>query len=129
VHDLLTLVSFVKHHEHQPERVYLVAARGAGPHVAAAAAMAGDSVHKVAIDTGGFRFGRITDIRDVNLWPGAVKYGDLPAVLALIAPRPLRLTGEDIPDLVAVAYNAAGSRQVIHDSDAAPEKVADWLMR
>jgi hypothetical protein len=92
--------------------------------------MAGDSVYKVAIDTGGFRFSGITDIRDVNLWPGAVKYGDLPAVLALVAPRPLRLTGESgVPDLVGAAYRASGSASAVHDSDAAPEKVADWLMR
>jgi hypothetical protein len=130
VHDLLTLISFVKHHEQQPERILLIGMRGAAAHAAAAAAIAGDAIHKVALDTGGFRFAAITDIRDVNLWPGAVKYGDLPAVLALIAPRPLRLTGESgVPDLAEAAYRAAGAANVAHDNDSSPEKTADWLLR
>ena len=93
VHDLLTLVSFVKHHEQQPERIFLAGSRAAGALVAVAAAIAGDSVHKVAIDTGGFRFSGIANVRDVNLWPGAVKYGDLPAVLALARPTPAAING------------------------------------
>ena len=40
----------------------------------------------------GFRFGDITEIRDVNLLPGAVKYGDVPALLALCAPTPLTIS-------------------------------------
>jgi dienelactone hydrolase len=130
VHDLLTLISFVKHHEQQPERIFLIGTRGAAAHAAAAAAIAGDAIHKVALDTGGFRFSAITDIRDVNLWPGAVKYGDLPAVLALISPRPLRLTGESgVPDLAEAAYRAAGAAEVSHDKDSNPEKTANWLLR
>ncbi len=51
---------------------------------AAAAARSGDA-ERLSIGTGGFRFGAITDVRDPNLLPGAVKYGDLPGLLTLCA--------------------------------------------
>jgi dienelactone hydrolase len=131
VHDILTLVTFIKHNDQQPEKVYLVGTRGAGAIVAAAAAMAGDSVHKVAIDTGGFRFSSITDIRDVNLWPGAVKYGDLPALLALSAPRPLWLAGETKgPGIVQQAYAASrAADSVALNSQGTAEAMIAWLLQ
>lgn len=47
----------------------------------------------LAVDTEGFRFST-TGIYDPNFLPGAVKYGDLPTLLALTAPTPLWLAGE-----------------------------------
>jgi hypothetical protein len=134
VHDILTLVTFIKHNEQQPQQIHLVGTRGAGHFVAAAAAMAGDSVQKVALDTGGFRFAEIADIRDVNLWPGAVKYGDLPAFLALSAPRPLWLAGErSVPGVAQAAYRAAGNAAAVTLDHSASDKSLDacvsWLLR
>ena len=54
----------------------------------------------------GFRFGDITEIRDVNLLPGAVRYGDVPALLALCAPTPLTIS-EATPPLTAAVYGVA----------------------
>ncbi len=47
----------------------------------------------------------------MNFLPGSVKYGDLPAMLALAAPHALWLGGEgpQAPALIAAAYRAAGA--------------------
>lgn len=111
VHDILTLISFAAYHEDQPKAIHLVGGNGAAAAAAAACALSSEKVSALSVDTQGYRFASITDIRDVNLLPGAVKYGDLPALLALCAPASLTITGETaatIPVTVA-AYQAAGS--------------------
>ena len=94
VHDLLTLISSAVFHERQPAKVHLVALNGAAPHAICAAALAHDKLASLAVDTQGFRFGSITQIRDVNLLPGAVKYGDLPSLLTLCLPLRTAVAGE-----------------------------------
>jgi dienelactone hydrolase len=54
----------------------------------------GSPVVSLALSTGGFRFADISSIIDSNFLPGAVKYGDLPMLIALTAPTPLWLAGE-----------------------------------
>jgi len=94
VHDILTLVAWVSgFDEEKPESVYLVGVEGAGPWVAAARALVGNAVDKVAIETQGFRFADLKSYRDPNFIPGAVKYGDVPGLLTL-ADSPLWLEGE-----------------------------------
>ncbi|MGV2341545.1 MAG UNVERIFIED_CONTAM: hypothetical protein LVR18_48770 [Planctomycetaceae bacterium] len=83
MHDILTLLSSTVFHERQPRKVHLVGVNGAAAHAIAAAAVAGKQLASLAVDTQKFRFATITEIRDPNLLPGAVKYGDLPALLAL----------------------------------------------
>ena len=111
VHDILTLVAAVRAAEHPPVEVHLLGEAGAGPWVAAARAQVGDAVSRTVIDTGGFRFTDLTVWSDANFLPGAVKYGDLPAFLALSAPGPVWLAGENgsIPPVAAAAYRALGS--------------------
>ena len=92
------------------ERRYAII--GLGPKssvVAAAAALSNDRIEAVVLDTGGFRFQNVRDIRDPMFVPGAAKYGDLPGLLALGAPRKLFLMGEGAvpPDLVTAAYESA----------------------
>ena len=53
-------------------------------------------VRGIIINTAGFRFAKITDIRDPDFLPGATKYLDLPGLLSLAAPKPILLIGEDI---------------------------------
>lgn len=129
VQDVLTLVAFVRNHEDKPERVDLLGTAGAGHIVVAAAALAGSAVDRVASDTTGFRFARLTAFDDADFLPGAVKYGDLPGALALIAPRPLRLTGEAATDdVVAAAYRAAGaSNQLQRTPDSDLTALVKWL--
>jgi dienelactone hydrolase len=109
VHDLLSVLAFVRHHDFSPGRVELVAPGGAGRWAAAAAAVASGTLDAIALGTSGFRFGRITDVRDPDLWPGALKYGDLPSLLALCAPTPLWVSGEgaEIPGIILDAYHSA----------------------
>lgn len=94
VHDLLTLISSTVFHERKPEQVHLVGLNGAAPHAICAAAIARDKLASLAADTQGFRFADITQIRDVNLLPGAVKYGDLPGLLTLCLPLRTNIAGE-----------------------------------
>ena len=110
VHDVLSLVSWVRNEDRAPEQVHLVGVNGAGPIVAAARAIAGKAVDRAAVDTAGFRFANLRSYRDPNFIPGAVKYGDLPALLALSAPHKLLIAGEQgaTPAIVTAAYRAAG---------------------
>jgi len=134
VHDALSLVSFAANHEAAPARVDLVGVNGAAPIAAAATLEAGDKVGRLAVDTQGFRFAGVNQLDDVNIWPGAVKYGDLPAVLALAAPRPLWIAGEQEKSLpqTHAAYEAAGKKENLHlnsaPEDQRSDAAADWLL-
>jgi dienelactone hydrolase len=109
VHDILSVVEFFRSQEPNPRQLDLVCLDTAGPIAAAARAQAGTAIDRAAINTTGFRFGKVPDIHDVNFLPGAAKYGDLPLFLALGAPGKLWLAGEgpDGPDLVQTLYRHA----------------------
>ncbi|MDA1054261.1 MAG: acetylxylan esterase [Planctomycetota bacterium] len=83
VHDVLTVLSFVKHHELEPKQIDLVGLAGAGHWAAAAAAQSAGLLHAAAIDTQGFRFGNVLDIHSPDFLPGGAKYGDLPVMIEL----------------------------------------------
>ncbi|MFT5327398.1 MAG: dienelactone hydrolase [Planctomycetaceae bacterium] len=133
VHDVLTLISWVGNDEHEPKRLNLIGTNGAGPIAAAARLVAGNSVTKLAVDTKGFRFGDLTSYRHPDFLVGAVKYGDLPALLALSAPRPLWIGGEAgaTPKVVKAAYSAAGVKNVVQSSDQqnAVDSAVVWLLK
>ncbi len=84
VHDLLTLLRFIRDSDRRPKQVHLVSRDGATPYVAVAGALAGNHVDKVLIEDADFRFAKIRSWRDPNFLPGAVKYGDLPGILKLV---------------------------------------------
>ena len=162
-HDILTLISFCKHYApHPPRRLTLVATGGAGPWAAAALAQVALAqstnpqsnaiVDRAAIDTSGFRFAKISSLRDPDFLPGSLKYGDLPAMLALAAPTPLWLAGENgvVPAIAKASYTAAGKADhivasaeaasalernvssgptVSSDAAARMNQVADWLLK
>jgi dienelactone hydrolase len=94
VHDVLSVVKFLKNKERPARRLTVVGLDGAGPWVAAARAQCGEAIDQAVIDTGGFRFGKVLDLHDPNFLPGGAKYGDLPAVLALGAPGRTWVGGE-----------------------------------
>jgi hypothetical protein len=140
VHDLLTLVAFVRGDRDHPARsVTLVGQAGAGHWVAGALAAArpwetpaGQGVDKAIIETDGFRFDAIPSVWHADFLPGAVKYGDLPGLLALAAPTRLLL---DDPDPVvrrqaAANYRSAGVPGAVTTRDIAafdPDRGPDWL--
>ena len=135
VHDLLSLIAACP-----GSRVNLVGiGRQVGPIAAAAAAVLGnaaqkDTVDRLAVGTDGFRFAEITDIHDPMMLPGAVRYGDVPFLLALRFPHKLWLAGEGsvLPPLVRCCYEAAGEpgRPEIFAGKPIdqPHAAADWLI-
>jgi dienelactone hydrolase len=104
VHDVLSVVKFVKSNERPAQRLAVVGLDGAGPWVAAARAQCGEAIDRAVIDTGGFRFGKVLDLHDPNFLPGGAKYGDLPALLALGAPGRTFVGGETA-DGIALAQS------------------------
>lgn len=131
-HDVLSLLAFIKNHEQPSEKIDLVASGKMAPIGAAARALGKDTVRRAAISTDGFRFGKLTDYRDLSFLPGGAKYGDLPGLLALAAPGELLLAGEGekLPELVASAYGAAGKPDAAKAaSDAKSSAPVDWLLK
>ena len=94
VHDVMSVVKFVKGRERPAQRLTVIGLDGAGPWVVAARAQCGEAIDEAVIDTGGFRFGQVLDLHDPNFLPGGAKYGDLPALLALGAPGRTWVAGE-----------------------------------
>lgn len=133
VNDLLTVIAHARGHQPAPRKIHLVGLAGAGPWVAAAAAQSGSAVERVAVDSRGFRFAALSDFLDPAFVPGVVKYGDLPALLALGAPHPLRLAGEpELPAIVQAAYASAGqasAAQAVPAGEATPDATAEWLAK
>ncbi|RPH43544.1 MAG: hypothetical protein EHM91_08680 [Planctomycetota bacterium] len=121
VHDLLTLIAFVANDEHGPREITLVGVNGAGPLVAAARAQAGKAVARSFVDTRGFRFVGLASYRDPDFLHGAVKYGDLPAILSLGTPQQLCLAGEG-------DKGPEGSRSFPGGSEAALAAAVDALV-
>ena len=98
VHDVLSVVSFLRKSKvgshTNPAHVSLVGWGSQGPVVAAAGALAGEAVDRVAVDTQGFRFGKVLDYRDPMFLPGGAKYLDVPGLIALNASHALWVAGE-----------------------------------
>jgi dienelactone hydrolase len=75
-----------------------------------AAMIAGpEVVQGLEVKPGGFRFAKLTSQWDTGFVPGAVKYGDLPAILGLCAPIKLTVSGEGRMPEVEAMYGAAGA--------------------
>jgi dienelactone hydrolase len=137
-HDILTLVKYLRGAEvmghPKVSSVDVAGFGGAGPLVAAARAVAGDAIDRAAIETGGFRFGKLLDFRDPQFLPGGAKYLDLPGFLALGAPHRLWLAGEEKePGLVSQAYAAAAKPQQLTvftgDASQAQAAAVEWLSK
>ncbi len=135
VHDLLSAVAFARSEAFGAKRVMLLGANGAGRWAAGACVQAGNAVEKAALDTAGFRYAPLVEFDHPDFLPGAVKYGDLPGLVSLAAPAPLRLAGEGdtLPELIGASYSAvgAGDRVVVctaPDEERLAAAVA-WLLK
>jgi dienelactone hydrolase len=132
-HDVLTLLKFAQGQGGPaPARPLAVSVSGfglAGPIVAAARALARDAIDRAALDTGGFRFSRLLDYRDMNFLPGGAKFGDLPGMLALGAPGRLWLSGEGTaaPEPAQKIYRLAGGR-ITAVAAVNRTAAAEWLI-
>jgi dienelactone hydrolase len=124
-HDVLTIVKHLRHAEAgpcpNPKTVAIAGWGSTGPVVAAAGALAGETIDRAAVDTGRFRFGQLLDYRDPMFLPGGAKYLDLPGLIALHAPRPLWLAGEgQEPAIIAAAYRDASQAEALVTYTARP---------
>jgi len=134
VHDVLSTIALLQGREPAPVAVDLVGLGKSGPLAAATRAVAGGAIDRAVIDTGGFRFGKLSDIHDVDFLPGGAKYFDLPGMLSLSAPHKLWITGEgdQPPKIVKAAYEAACAEKNIVAFAGSPGDEADaavkWLL-
>ena len=120
VHDLLTVTAFVRTHpEWEVEHVTLVGLPGAGHWCAAARVVAGADIDHAMIDPAGFSFAGVESFEHADFLPGAVKYGDLPALLALSAPHPLTLMGEhqELLDRLTKFFTARAAAEALRHQD------------
>lgn len=141
VHDVLTLLSFVKHNElHPPKRIHLLGVNGGGAIATAAAAQSDDAIDRFAVYIDDFRFADKANIRDVDFVPGSLKYGDLPTLLSLAKPSTLsigaagkRATGEIQAALAMHGTSGEGPERfrlaVSDDADAYLASTIAWLLR
>ena len=134
VHDILNVLSFSKNHKSNPESISLVGFAFSGVRAAAACAHSPELIHQLAVDTGGFRFADITQIRDLRLWPGAVKYGDVNGLLSLCQPASLWIAGGSatVPKLVQATYNSAGMLNKVEmftEKANRENSAVDWLIK
>jgi hypothetical protein len=131
VHDVLTLIRFVQTDQHEAKKVHLIGlGKTAGPIAAAARAQAGEAVEKAAINADGFRFESLEKVTDPMFLPGAVKYGDVPALLALNAPGKLWVAADESelkPAKHAYAATDQADRLVVAPKGSDADRAVEWL--
>ncbi len=123
--DALIVISLIRKTKAAP-KLALAGWGEMGPVAAAANAIAGAEITAAVVESSGFRFADVDDIWGPHFLPGAAKYGDLPGLLALSAPRPTYILGEkEIPELARRAYGDAGGRVITLGADRST--AIDWL--
>jgi hypothetical protein len=81
-HDVLTILTFVRNNEHKPSAIDLRSSADAVPETALALTQVEKGVvNEATLPATDFRFASVKDVRSPRLLPGALKYGDLPAIL------------------------------------------------
>jgi hypothetical protein len=106
-----------------------LATAGAAPVAVLAAAMDGEKIDRLAIDDGDFRFADIKSWRDPDFLPGAIKYGDLPAFLALSNAGQIWVATQDkkSADASMVAYRNLKGKPTFVASQKAVGDAVDWI--
>jgi hypothetical protein len=137
-HDVLTIVRYLKTSDVEghpkPSQVAVAGLGSAGPIASAAWSVAQASIDRLAVDTRGFRFGKLRDYRDPGVLPGGAKYLDLPGMLAVGGRNPLWLAGETaIPPVVKEIYDQSSNLQGVelYQGPAAELEAAAarWLLK
>lgn len=129
-HDVLTIVAFLRKSPTGPsaKQVAVAGWDDTGPIVAAARVLTGEAIDRAAVDTAGFRFGKLLDYRHPMFLPGGAKYLDVPGLIALNAPCPLWLAGEGGSPEV---FGAKFSELAVYTGTADGKQAAavEWLMK
>jgi dienelactone hydrolase len=133
VADALLAVAYAKSQK-GTKAVHLVGWGEFGPVAVLAKALAGDAVAKTAADLNRFRFEDIKDTADPMMLPGAVKYGGMPAFLALCAPGEVLAhnhQGTGTGKLPQAAYAAARADDKLtrFAEKLDDAKVVEWLVK
>jgi dienelactone hydrolase len=92
VHDVLTALAYARD---QGTEVHVFAGADTGAVATAARFIAGPALADAHIELGPFRFRDIDRLNHPDLVPGAVKYGDVEALVALCRAYPGTITGVD----------------------------------
>ena len=126
VHDVMTITSYLlapRDASQPPIKKVSIAGFGQMGAVAAAArALTGGAIAKAAVDTGGFRFGKLVDYRHPMFLPGGAKYLDVPGLLCVASTQPLWVAGEKDHTLFRSA--------TLHlDGTDAKTAAATWLLK
>ncbi|MCX7422694.1 MAG: hypothetical protein NT013_24585, partial [Planctomycetia bacterium] len=134
VHDIMSLIVYVKGDDHGATKVHLVGVGQAGLWAAAAKAIVGPAIDRTAIDTAGFRFGSLTEFDDPQFLPGAAKYGDVPALLALCAPSEVFILGEkELPAVTKASWQSSGAIKSATlfngEASAKANSIVQWLSK
>ncbi|HEV7282476.1 MAG TPA: acetylxylan esterase [Pirellulaceae bacterium] len=82
-HDVASFVKLLRRDAGAKDTIELHAGEGASYWALPAAYLAGDKIDSVSLPSKDERFGTITDIRDVNFLPFAIRYGDLEGLAEL----------------------------------------------
>jgi hypothetical protein len=132
VHDVLSVMWF--NETLKAKSLSLVGWGEFGPIAVLARALGRSEVTKTAADLNQFRFENIKDTSDPMLLPGAVKYGGMPAFLALCAPGEVlghNHKGTATGKLPKAAYDAAGAANKLtrHEEKLDDAKVVEWLLK
>jgi dienelactone hydrolase len=133
VHDVLSTIAAVRDLQPSEREIYLVGFGPAGAWAAAATAQSGNEIFGLAADLRSFRFADLKQIDDANLLPGAVKYGDVDALLALAQPKyRLHFGADSWRDFVqaAAAYRGTPYATALLDSEGDEGKLstARWII-
>ncbi|MDG2222925.1 MAG: alpha/beta hydrolase family protein [Rubripirellula sp.] len=127
--DVLAVIAHAR--QQGATQVALLGTSGTAAWATPAAAQAGPLVDRAMIESDGFRFANVDHYRDQNFVPGAVKYGDLPAIMALRSPYPLAVVGDtNLPAIVPLAFTAAGKTDSFQSFDSTDITAAEieWLV-
>jgi Acetyl xylan esterase (AXE1) len=95
VHDVMSVAAMLRGNQAAEGALLLVSAdKQTAPVGCIAGAIMETFFDGALIDTGGFRFASVRDQQDRDFVPGAVKYGDVPALLKLCNPDKTKVLGE-----------------------------------
>ncbi len=134
VQDAMIMIALVRGHEkYRADQVQVAGSEGAGSIAACATALAGSIVDRLVVDTEGFRFASLTDVWDARYIPGAVKYGDVPGLLGLCAPTPLKVLNDSQTNLGGVeanyrAANNSSGLEIVKTPAVGAEGIAKQLV-
>ncbi len=129
--DVLTLLLAARLMAAEGAPVLLLAGPGTASYAAGAMAIASGHVDAAAICSNGFRFSQVRSWRHPDFLPGAIKYGDLPGMLAVAAPTPLWLGEASLPEIIQRSYDSSGAAARVQSAgiDATLKAAIENLLR